>query len=248
MSNLEFFGGWKPDKPDARDKIANYKKKRGINVSTIDLRTTGLLPPIFDQGRSSSCTGNAIAAAVEYMRKKEQLPSFIPSRLFIYYNERLLENDVNKDSGAELRDGMIALQKWGVCPENLWPFIVPDEITVKPPQQCYDFAVKDVIKTYERVPTELSAVQNTLSHGIPFVFGISVFENFMDTGSDGMVAMPQGNLLGGHAILTVGLQDDKVIFQNSWGESWGDGGYGYIPQDYFFNDNLCGDFWAITVA
>ena len=38
---------------------------------------------------------------------KQHAPQvFAPSRLFIYYNERVMEGTVNSDSGAQIRDGI----------------------------------------------------------------------------------------------------------------------------------------------
>ena len=36
----------------------------------------------------------------------------------------------------------------------------------------------------------------------------------------------------GHCISIIGWNKDDLIFQNSWGESWGDNGLGYIPENY----------------
>ena len=40
---------------------------------------------------------------------------FDMSRLFIYYNERLLDGTVNEDSGANLRDGAAVINASGSC-------------------------------------------------------------------------------------------------------------------------------------
>ena len=50
--------------------------------------TWATMPPVYDQGQLGSCTGNAIAGAMEYERDRQGLSDFVPSRLFIYYNER----------------------------------------------------------------------------------------------------------------------------------------------------------------
>ena len=65
--------------------------------SGVDLRSR--MPPVYDQGQLGSCTANAICAAIGF-----DLPGFVGSRLFVYYNERVLEGTVNTDAGAFLRD------------------------------------------------------------------------------------------------------------------------------------------------
>jgi C1A family cysteine protease len=46
-------------------------------------------------------------------------------RLFIYYNERVIEHSVKSDSGAMLRDGIKTLAKQGVCIEKNGPMSYP---------------------------------------------------------------------------------------------------------------------------
>src|ERR1700730_8544499 len=98
--------GWTRDLPDPRDKVFSAP----LNVLQMLPSKVDLQPefPIYDQGRIGSCTANALAAAVQFDRlKNRQSPDFVPSRLFIYYNERSIEGigKVGADGGAQLRDG-----------------------------------------------------------------------------------------------------------------------------------------------
>ena len=87
--------GWLPDVPDHRDFLyatpVVYIAKLPAKV---DLRPH--CAPVYDQGTLGSCTANAIGGAMQFERHKQKFkPDFIPSRLFIYYNERVMENSVN---------------------------------------------------------------------------------------------------------------------------------------------------------
>src|SRR4030095_2793109 len=111
--------GWIPDIPDQRDFLyaAPPAFLRALPPK-VDLRKK--CPPVYDQGQLGSCTANAIAGAIEFDQMKEQLPQiFLPSRLFIYYNERVIEGTVDSDSGAMLRDGIKTVAKQGACPEPM---------------------------------------------------------------------------------------------------------------------------------
>src|SRR3984893_6029683 len=102
--------GWIPDLPDERDHIyAAPPQFLSALPPATDLRPQ--CPPVYDQGMLGSCTANAIGGAIEFDRLKQQLPDFVPSRLFIYYNERVIEGTVDLDAGAMIRDGIQSVQR-----------------------------------------------------------------------------------------------------------------------------------------
>jgi hypothetical protein len=110
-----------PDIPDARDFLYSAPEAVLMELPTkVDMRRQ--CPPVYDQGQLGSCTGNAIGAAFQFDLRKQKLDDFVPSRLFIYYNEREIEGTVDSDSGAMIRDGMKSIAKVGVCSEDRWPY------------------------------------------------------------------------------------------------------------------------------
>src|SRR5438034_11686254 len=113
--------GWMPDLPDNRDHLYAAPMAKLVPIpSRVSLRRH--CPKVYNQGQIGSCTANAIAAAIEFDRKKQKLADFIPSRLFIYYNERSIEHSVPLDNGAQIRDGIKEVGKQGACPENELPY------------------------------------------------------------------------------------------------------------------------------
>lgn len=245
--------GWRPDKPDFRDHVFSlpWESKETL-IKGVDLRTTGKMPPVFDQGSTSSCTACAIGSAVEYDMHWQSRPDWTPSRLFIYYNEREMENTVSlPDAGAEIRSGIKSVAKQGVISEEMWPFDL-NNLTIKPPETLYQEASKNIIKQYCRVPIKLHNIQNVLIHRIPIVFGMSLYSSFESdaVAQSGIVPMPSPTetMLGGHAMLIVGYNETHFIVRNSWGPGWGEGGYCYIPIEYLTNTGLADDFWAIFLA
>jgi C1A family cysteine protease len=235
--------GWKPDLPDKRDLVY---KSTGVITPRVDLRSQ--CPPIYNQLQLGSCTANAIAGAIEFDFGKEKHLDFIPSRLFIYFNERKIENSIDSDSGAMIRDGIKTVASDGVCDERLWPYNIK-KFKKEPCKKCYTLAEQDIVEKYERLLT-IDDYKNALSEGYPFIFGFTVYESFesIDVANTGIVPMPKADerVLGGHAVLGVGLDDNKGYFivRNSWGPTWGDRGYFYLPYDYF-TPTLTDDFWVV---
>ncbi|HSU99415.1 MAG TPA: GH25 family lysozyme [Roseiarcus sp.] len=256
--------GWKPDLPDPRDY--SYAVSRGATSvpATIDLRA--LCPPVYDQGQIGSCTANAIGAALEFDMMKQNLAAFTPSRLFIYYNERLMEGTIGSDAGANIRDGIKSVASIGDCPETLWPYddtpalqpgnIFPPDAraAMAPSDACFQSAIRHTALEYLSIDQNLADMKDCLGSGYPFVFGFTVFPSFESdlVASNGKVPMPGADeqTIGGHAVMAVGYDDQAQVFivRNSWGTGWGDGGYFYMPYAYLLDDNLADDFWVIRTV
>jgi C1A family cysteine protease len=243
--------GWTPDLPDQRDYI--YKrafKLFRLTPKKVDLRT--FCSPVENQGNLGSCTANAIAGALEFLEKKNKVSFVDMSRLFIYYNERVIEHSINTDSGAMIRDGIKSLKKQGVCSEKSWPYVI-SKFKAKPSPACYKEALNHQITSYHRI-TIVDDMRQCLAEGFPFVFGFTVYESFesQTVAKSGIVNMPKSNesVLGGHAVLAVGYndKDKRFIVRNSWGAGWGIKGYFTMPYDYLSDRNLSDDFWTIRAG
>ena len=246
--------GWIPDQPDQRDHLYSAPPQYLTALpSSTDLRKK--CPPVYDQGQLGSCTANAIAAAVEFDRMKQKLHDFVPSRLFIYYNERKIEGTVPTDSGAMIRDGIKSVAKQGVCFESgpqSWPYNIKN-FAEEPPPPCYEAALKNQIVQYSRLVPTLTQLKGCLAHGFPFVFGFTVYESFegADVAKTGIVPMPGADhAIGGHAVMAVGYDDSqqRFIVRNSWGPAWGQQGYCLMPYAYLTDTNLADDFWTIRMV
>ncbi len=161
--------GWNPDLPDQRDHLyAAPPVYLSALPSQADLRPE--CPPVYDQGQLGSCTANAIAGALEFEQMKQSLPQvFVPSRLFIYYNERSIEGTVGEDSGAQIRDGIKSVGQQGDCPETQWPYVIT-KFKTKPPAACYKSAVQYRALTYQAVAQDLDQMKGCLASGYPFCF------------------------------------------------------------------------------
>ena len=248
-TGLKFGYGWVPDLPDHRDTMYGAVRKVAAKLPpAVDLCPH--CSPVEDQGDLGSCTGNSIAGAVEFLEKKDGRPLVNVSRLFIYYNERVVEHTVTSDSGAMIRDGIKTLVKQGVCTEKKWPYVIP-KFTSKPSPACYKEALNHQVTAYARLDT-VDQMRTCLADGYPFVFGFTVYQSFesQQVAKTGIVPMPKKfkeKVLGGHAVLAVGYNDAQRCFlvRNSWGTSWGMKGYFTMPYAYLADRNLSDDFWTI---
>lgn len=242
--------GWRPDLPDWRD----YDREPPALSHLPDEARLDLLPempPVYDQGRLGSCTANALAAAMQFDLRRQRLDDFVPSRLFIYYNERVLEKTVPYDAGAYIRDGAKVLHRFGVCSETMWPYDLGAFMAL-PSRDAYELALDTKAVRYSRVARW--AARQILAAGLGFTVGFTVYDNFMTIGDDGVMAMPEGSVLGGHAVFVCGYaklpHDGKLYYRvrNSWGDSWGDGGYFWMPRAYLETARLSQDFWTIELV
>jgi C1A family cysteine protease len=241
--------GWRPDLGDVRDLIFRPTLDAAQLPPKVDLRA--LCPPVYDQWQLGSCTGNASEALFRFQHKKQTGTDFEGSRLFAYYGGREAEGSTDTDSGAMIRDVIKAIRKEGICSEQCWPYDIA-RFADRAPQSCYDEALKHQSLKYHRI-NGLHSMKSCLAQGYPFVFGFSVYESFEspEVARTGMMPMPDPSeaLLGGHAVMAVGYDDTlkMMIVRNSWSDSWGVGGYFWMPQDYVSNPALSDDAWTITL-
>ena len=216
----------------------------------VDLRPK--MPPVYDQGTLGSCSANALGACYEYEDERDDLESFRPSRLFLYYNERKMEGNITVDSGATMASGIQSLQDNGVCDEKIWAYDIT-KFAREPPVEAYSDALKHRAVVVSNIPQNERALKRSLATGYPFVVGILVFSSMMtyEVARTGYVPLPDlktDDVQGGHAIMIVGYDDSQAVWicRNSWGREWGDKGYFYLPYAYLLDSNLSSDVWNIS--
>ena len=246
-------------------------KRRGTKIkadklpSSVDLRPW--CSPVEDQGMLGSCTANAGVGIIEYYERKAFGRHTDASRLFLYKVTRNLMK-AKGDTGAYLRTTIGAMVLFGVCPEDYWPYTDSETAFDKEPNAfTYAFAANfQTIKYFRHDPpnTEpgklLTKLKTWLAKGHPAMFGFTVYNSIEQADKTGRIPFPspKEKIEGGHAIVAVGY-DDKMkiknthnktettgalLIRNSWGEGWGEQGYGWLPYDYV-RKGLAEDFWTI---
>lgn len=240
--------GWKPS---SQQPTNFYEAPRMAALpSSVDLRNN--CPGVYNQGDLGSCTANAAAGLAQYMMKKQNLGNWIPSRLALYYWNRMQEGTINEDSGASLYDAMGSMVKYGVPHESMWPYNIA-RFKTKPSKTVWSDAYWHAIKQGLSVRQDLNTIKATLAAGNPIIFGFAVYESFESdsVAATGIMPMPNTEteeLLGGHAVMAVGYDNSTstILVRNSWGTSWGMQGYFKMPYDFIVNPMFCDDFWTAT--
>lgn len=234
------------DPSDWRDLPYTYKREPLRD--SVDLRQ--YCSRIESQGHLGSCTGQAVVGAYELLLNKEVPDKFTDlSRLFVYYNARLLENMVNEDAGAYVRDAVKAVQKFGICSESIWPYHIQD-YAITPSIASYDDARHRNIQNYFRI----SVIEDTLdalNKEMPVVFSMKVYESFEELYNYGnKIKMPSSgeSPIGAHAMCFVGYDLNKKVLlaRNSFGRDWGMDGYCYLSFDYVRDEVM--DMWVFDIS
>ena len=267
---VEVAFGWIRQAEDVRDwtlKPEVVEAAKATLPTSWDLRSTGFMPPVVDQGSLGSCTANAGAGVFDYMEKK-QGGQFLPgSRLFLYYNTRVKveHSPAGQDTGCTIRGTMQSLVTYGICKEATDPYII-SRFSVAPTvvmlaegldYQVLFYALLD--PTGSTTAQILANIKTMVASGYPVEFGFDVYASFLTIGSNGLMPYPAvgESYKGGHATVIVGYDDNKqcpnaskgaFLVRNSWGASWGLAGYFWMPYDIltkpFNGRRMASDFWA----
>lgn len=195
--------GWIPDRPDPRDRTYAAVLPSIDIPEEVSLR--GLCSAVEDQGKLSSCVGNACAGLLEvlenrggttFTKKLTAWEKFLcnagiktvgcsgtynlgfmdVSRLFIYYNARARDGREKYDGGTSIRGALKALNALGYCWEKDWPYNW-DKVNVCPSNACYSDARNKTISEYN-VLFGNKEMMTCLASGYPFVIGLSIFDGF----------------------------------------------------------------------
>jgi C1A family cysteine protease len=233
--------------------------------SSVDLKAW--CSPIEDQGNLGSCTANAGVGLVEYFERRAFGNHIDASRLFLYKVTRNLLR-WKGDTGAFLRSTMEAMVLFGVPPEEFCPYKIAD-FEVEPSAFLYAFADNyKAIQYYRMDPPGtpkaalLQTIKMYLSAGLPSMFGFTVYNSINQAATTGKIPypVPIDKVAGGHAVMTVGYDDNitikntnpggvqtkgALLIRNSWGPLWGGmGGYLWLPYEYVLS-GLATDWWSL---
>jgi len=187
--------------------------------------------PILNQGNCGSCVA---FAAVGVLETQMNISSLLPN-----LNIRLSPSHLFScggggcDSGWRTDAAARYLLRNGITDEACMPYV--SGATGK--DAACNSACADVSKRTYKIsnytsPTSyqknIEAVKKALQSG-PVMTSLTVYADFMSY-AGGVYKHTAGEYLGGHAISIVGYDDasQSFIIRNSWGEDWGENGFGHV--------------------
>jgi C1A family cysteine protease len=202
--------------------------------------------PILNQESLGSCVANAVKSMM-YIISSGKVDL---SRLHLYLCYRNIDgSSLCEDAGGTIRSAMKAIKEYGVCEESLWSYNISNFARL-PPSKAFTSTYKLNNFVYTSIRQDINDIKTSLHMNLPVILGIMIYSSIdsLITQKYGVIQIPdfeKEKILGAHCIILVGYDDNSSYFkfQNSWGEQWGDKGFGYIPYNYILNNNLTSDIW-----
>jgi hypothetical protein len=205
--------------------------------ASVDL--SGVMPPPGQQGRQNSCVGWTVAYALKsYHEHKEEgtplvagsqpNPQGVFSPAFIY-------NKINRgiDAGSNFQAAFKVLSEQGCAKWSEMPY-QPDDFRRQPTADASARAKRYKIDLVHQVNIrDVIEVKSHLHQELPVMVGLNVHQNLEPY--RGGIYREAGQVVGRHATIVVGYDDNRSAFKimNSWGQEWGEGGFGWIHYDSF---------------
>jgi C1A family cysteine protease len=225
-----------------KTKVTKLPKQ---NLLPTKIDNTETCSPVADQSKLGACTAFAVGKGFreyEINRRGERKATLSP--LFLYFESRRLWGSTERDSGSTITDSISVLERTGIATEESFPYDIT-KFMIQPPAAAYETAKEFKYDNAIRI-SSLDDAQTALSKGQAVMFAYDVMESFRSIGKDGVMPVPASGekRLGGHAVLAVGYDNQKqlVKVRNSWGASWGDKGYFYMPYAVFKSNAR--DIWT----
>ena len=237
----------RPDTLDFRDRM--FEPTLVEVPSRIDLAAyKELKVPILDQGNEGACTGFGLATVVHYLlRRRRVIPDKdeVSPRMLYEMAKRYDEWPGEDYSGSSARGAMKGWHKHGVCSSKLWPYD-PKKADCTLSNERIQDAVRRPLGSYLRVNHKDLVAMHVALAEVGILYATSgVHAGWETVGEDGIIPTSD-ELRGGHAFAIVAYDERGFWIQNSWGKTWGAGGYALVSYDDWLRDAQ--DVWVARLG
>ena len=207
---------------------------------------------MLDQGNTSSCVWNALAACVQIVTGGPLI-----SRLAGYAPTRAMGGEPRDrliDDGCIPADAVAVATQYGVCLERDWTFD-ESKVNVMPPWDVLARASAYHVTAWERLASlGLSdEIARVLVAGYPVMFGMLVGPAYMNLAPGVVYANVEPNG-GGHMQAIVGFRPSAVApgtrdfrIQGSWSRAFCQSGFAWVHESVL-TDPSSSDFYALHAA
>lgn len=252
----KFFLGSVPSPRDKRDYVVSAAAPQAYKPTMLSP-----LPKIKDQGNVGSCVAHEGSYIAEYYNGEVCSTAFLYGLRFKNYWQ---------SAGMYHRDVLNTLLKFGECSNTECPgnvemqlaktnimgtidpgtwqpfgFQEEDESSWTPTlEKWLSFACPRKINSYAQV-TSAESMKAALANGWPIIFSTGIQNYYPDKQTH--IFHPGGHSAGYHSMCVWGWDyvNGKEYFRvsNSWGTSWGDGGWCWMSADDILLEH---DAWAVA--
>lgn len=217
-----------------------------------------------NQGASPSCSVFAVTAALEYhLAQTGRLKSRLEENFLLWGTLRSLGKTKDRleifGGESRLSDGLAlievaqALRSYGIASKSVMPAVFDPAKDTPPESAQRDAAdrcmIGSVVLSGRSREEQLEQMILALNEGIPVVIGLRWPKQTPEFSRTGDIPDGTQDFSFGHAVVVVGytcprgdLTKTVFHFRNSYGDRWGDHGYGTVSYAYLLENFSNGMF------
>ena len=245
-----------PDRLDLRDRpyIPSIDRPPAREMFPLDPAL-----PMLNQGQTNACTGFALSTVVNYLRRrhlsdKEPVSPFMIYSMAQRYDE-FPDDKKDKDPGSSCRGAMKGWYKHGACGRRLWPANRMPPPAARAEDDWWQDAVNRPLGAYYRVNTRSVTDMHVALTETGILYASAICHEGWDEGfsgrkpASGCWVIPSTAAKaddGGHAFAIVGYTAEGFIVHNSWGKTWGSGGFAILRYDDWTENAM--DCWVAQLG
>jgi hypothetical protein len=219
---------------------ADVIKAMATIPASVDLRRDWW--KIADQGRSNSCVGFVVADSVARWHlveaKRLDKTKMLSSR-YVWMAAKEIDQWSDRPGtfiewdGTSIKTGLDVARKFGLVEEEVLPFQL-SKFYEGEGGDFYALAARLKISSYFNLGVNISEWRHWLATKGPIAARVIPDQTWHDAKktNGNLDAFSSDTANGAHAVCICGFTPDRFIVRNSWGEDWGDKGYGYASLNY----------------